>query len=88
MAFSLFFNFTKYLLTMLHLKHGQWNGLMGDLVNKSSDIDMVLSALRVNADREAAIDFTIPYLESGIAILVAKRTGIISPTAFLGTLSC
>ena len=57
---------------------------MGELVAKK--FDMVLTSLKVNAEREAAVDFTSPFLESGTTILVAKRTGIISPTAFLGNI--
>jgi ABC-type amino acid transport substrate-binding protein len=45
-----------------------WNGMVGDVVRKKADI--AAGPLTVTADRSAAIDFTYPFMSSGITVLM------------------
>lgn len=46
--------------------------------------DMAITSLKITPNRSEQIDFSVPFLETGIAITVTLREGAISPTAFLG----
>jgi ionotropic glutamate receptor NMDA 2B len=48
--------------------------------------DLTLTALKVTTERNAAIDFSVPLMETGIAIIVSLRPGAVSTTAFLSKL--
>lgn len=58
-----------------------WNGLIADLI--SNKADMCVTSLKLNSERARDIDFSLPFLETGIAIIVKIRSGVLSPTAFL-----
>ncbi|CAJ0943025.1 unnamed protein product, partial [Mesorhabditis belari] len=58
-----------------------WNGLIADLINHKAD--MCVTSLKLNSERAKDIDFSIPFLDTGISIIVKIRSGVLSPTAFL-----
>ena len=43
------------------------------------ETDMVLTSLKINSGRESVIDFSIPFLETGITILVSNLKGSLNP---------
>ena len=57
-------------------ENGNWNGIMGELVNRKADIG--IGAIKMLAERESVIDFTVPFYDRvGITILM-KKTKVIN----------
>lgn len=42
-----------------------------------------MTSLKITPDRSSVVEFSVPYLETGIRIIVAMSSGKISATAFL-----
>ncbi|XP_076442925.1 uncharacterized protein LOC143281574 [Babylonia areolata] len=64
-----------------HTNNTEWTGLMGAVMKGQAEVAM--AALSITPERQMAVDFSVPFLETGITIVVAIREGAISPTAFL-----
>lgn len=44
-----------------------WSGMVGEIINEKADI--IAASMTITAERESAIDFTVPYMGLGIAIM-------------------
>ncbi|XP_062577872.1 probable glutamate receptor [Saccostrea cucullata] len=51
-------------------KYGNWTGMIGELIKGEADI--AAASLTVTAERAAAIDFSHPFMESGISIVLKR----------------
>ncbi|XP_035694306.1 glutamate receptor ionotropic, NMDA 2B-like [Branchiostoma floridae] len=63
---------------------GKWNGVVGDIVAEKAD--MAVASLTINEERYEYMDFSAPFVETGISVLVNRRKGSVSPSAFLAPL--
>ncbi|KAI7810411.1 putative glutamate receptor ionotropic [Triplophysa rosa] len=78
------FTYDLYLVT--NGKHGKkinniWNGMVGEVVYKKAI--MAIGSLTINEERSEAIDFSVPFVETGISVMVSRSNGTVSPSAFL-----
>uniref|UniRef100_A0AAY5E9Q7 Glutamate receptor n=1 Tax=Electrophorus electricus TaxID=8005 RepID=A0AAY5E9Q7_ELEEL len=78
------FTYDLYLVT--NGKHGKkinnvWNGMVGEVVYKKAI--MAVGSLTINEERSEVIDFSVPFVETGISVMVSRSNGTVSPSAFL-----
>lgn len=46
---------------------GEWNGMIRELMDDKADL--AITDLTITAERESAVDFTMPFMNLGISIL-------------------
>jgi len=47
---------------------------------------MAVGSLTINEERSEVVDFSVPFVETGISVMVSRSNGTVSPSAFLGML--
>lgn len=45
---------------------------------------MAVGSLTINGERSEVVDFSVPFVETGISVMVSRSNGTVSPSAFLG----
>nr|XP_022326097.1 glutamate receptor 2-like [Crassostrea virginica] len=68
----------KYRFQLVHdnqygrqdMQTGKWNGIMGELID--GEADMAVAPLTITLKRENVVDFTKPFMDVGISIMIKK----------------
>ncbi|XP_033627958.1 glutamate receptor ionotropic, delta-2-like isoform X1 [Asterias rubens] len=60
---------------------GTWNGLIGEVYYRRAEL--AVAGMVINSDREAVVDFTKPYMNYGVGILMRKPQKKTNIFAFL-----
>src|SRR5438552_3205670 len=64
----------KYLGKELEIQNLPFDGLIPAL--KTGKINLIISSMTATPERAQSIDFSEPYLKTGLCLLVGKKTGI------------
>lgn len=52
------------------IEKGIWNGMVGALINREADL--AIASLTINGAREKVVDFSKPFIDLGISIMISK----------------
>jgi len=52
-------------------KNGKWTGMIGEL--RSQQADMAVIDMSITSSRQGAVDFTMPFMNTGVGILYKKK---------------
>ncbi|XP_077980092.1 glutamate receptor ionotropic, NMDA 2B-like [Glandiceps talaboti] len=61
--------------------NGSWNGIVRDLIDGKADA--AVAAVKMSTERFKVVDFSVPFMDVGVAVLVPKSSGVVLPHAFL-----
>lgn len=50
--------------------NGNWDGIVGELIRNEADI--AIAPLTITSQRERAIEFSMPFMNMGISIMIKK----------------
>eukprot|EP00058_Branchiostoma_floridae_P022657 XP_002608147.1 hypothetical protein BRAFLDRAFT_91374 [Branchiostoma floridae] len=60
---------------------GKWTGCIGELVKGHAQ--MALGSITITKERATVVDFSMPFVETGISVMTRRRKGVVPATAFL-----